>query len=49
MPDYKSAFIDPELIDKLSTSANSINIARWLSKCFITSSLLKIDLIQVKN
>lgn len=31
----KSAFIDPELIDKIKlTSANSINIARWLSQMF---------------
>ena len=31
----KSAFIDPELTNKVSlTSANSINIARWLSQMF---------------
>ena len=31
----KSAFIDPELIAKIDlTSANSINIARWLSQMF---------------
>ena len=31
----KSAFIDPELTNKVSlTSANSINVARWLSQMF---------------